>query len=775
MQPSVNLNNLQVSNQVLCDKYGNCIHLGERDCSIQRRNQKLLEEAPSPALTPELRKRMGSAAVAAASSIGYVGVGTVEFLLDSSGDFYFMEMNTRIQVEHPVTEMIYSIDLIEEQIRVAMGKKLRYTQNDVKLCGHAIECRINAEDAFQGFRPGPGLVTAYLPPGGPFVRMDSHLYADYLVPPTYDSLLGKLVVWAPTREKAITRMQRALRDTVVTGIPTTVDYHKLILEIQDFKEGKVDTSFILKHEAELSTRDKPRVRAPLGLLKPLAIPAGPGQSVSMDFMDTLLTRKSGKRHIFVIVDRFTKFARLIAMPETARTEHVIKLFMDNWVRDFGLPKTIVNDRDVRFTSEMWKKAAEQMGSQLQMTFGNHPKANGQAGQMNRVVQHLLRHYIKPSQDDWDEKLPLIASLYNNAVHSTTGVNPNQLHLGWKPRSALDFLLPENRPAATPRTIEFGAQYEKLLQQAVKHIKKSQEAMFASENKHRRQSTFQVGELVWVKSSELGQEFGISRKLVPQYFGPWEVLDVVDSEEDGPSYVIRIPGHLRSYPVFHASKLAPFAETQQFPSRRSMLPPTMDGHVDVDDILEHRDMPVPKPVGRGTPKPKREYRADNRPHIQSMTVPSVFAALRMPVVSPALYPEHACSRSVLQPHNATTSPKEEEEHVESNASKGERQSERQSEMKREPDGQLVQEGDKSLVAVVGMGEDEHVQSNNESKRHQERKGVTRREPLPQHIFNDEKSLVTVLSKNKSSKLVLNGNESCNRGEGELLKSRSLVCT
>ncbi|GBG63911.1 hypothetical protein CBR_g39917 [Chara braunii] len=357
MQPSVNLNNLQVSNQVLCDKYGNCIHLGERDCSIQRRNQKLLEEAPSPALTPELRKRMGSAAVAAASSIGYVGVGTVEFLLDSSGDFYFMEMNTRIQVEHPVTEMIYSIDLIEEQIRVAMGKKLRYTQNDVKLCGHAIECRINAEDAFQGFRPGPGLVTAYLPPGGPFVRMDSHLYADYLVPPTYDSLLGKLVVWAPTREKAITRMQRALRDTVVTGIPTTVDYHKLILEIQDFKEGKVDTSFILKHEAELSTPPPP------------------------------------------------------------------------------------------------------------------PK-----------------------------------------------------------------------------------------------------------------------------------------------------------------------------------------------KKKSML----------------RAMPA-------------------------------------------------------------------------------------------------KEGDKSLVAVVGMGEDEHVQSNNESKRHQERKGVTRREPLPQHIFNDEKSLVTVLSKNKSSKLVLNGNESCNRGEGELLKSRSLVCT
>ncbi|GBG60739.1 hypothetical protein CBR_g12477 [Chara braunii] len=365
---------------------------------------------------------------------------------------------------------------------------------------------------------------------------------------------------------------------------------------------------------QVCQRNKPRTEAPLGLLKPLPIPAGPGQSITMDFMDTLVTSKNGKRHIFVIVDRFAKYARLIAMPETARTEHVIKLFMDNWVRDFGLPKALVSDRDVRFTSEMWKKAAEQMGSQLQMTSGNHPKANGQAEQMNRVVQHLLRHYIKPSQDDWNEKLPLIASLYNNVVHSTTDVSPNQLHLGWKPRSALDFLLPENRTATTRGTIEFGVQYEKLLQQTVEHIKKSQEAMIASENKHRRQSTFQVGERVWVKSSELGQEFGISRKLMPQYFGAWEVLDIVGNDLDGPSYVIRIPGHLRTYPVFHAFKLAPFTETAQFPSRRSMLPPTMDGHVDVDDILDHRDTPVPKPPGRGRPpKPAREYRVHFRHH------------------------------------------------------------------------------------------------------------------------------------------------------------------
>lgn len=238
--------------QVLADKYGNAIHLYERDCSIQRRNQKLVEEGPSPALTPAIRKAMGDAAVAAATSIGYVGVGTVEFLLSETGEFFFMEMNTRIQVEHPVTEMITSVDLIEEQIRVAMGEKLRYKQEDIVVRGHAIECRINAEDAFQNFRPGPGRITAYLPPGGPFVRMDSHIYADYLVPPSYDSLLGKLIVWAPTREKAVERMKRALGDTIISGVPTTIDFHKLILDVQDFKDGNVDTSFIIKHAEELS-------------------------------------------------------------------------------------------------------------------------------------------------------------------------------------------------------------------------------------------------------------------------------------------------------------------------------------------------------------------------------------------------------------------------------------------------------------------------------------------------------------------------------------------
>ncbi|KAG0475090.1 hypothetical protein HPP92_014776 [Vanilla planifolia] len=219
--------------QVLADTHGNVIHFGERDCSIQRRNQKLLEEAPSPALTPQLRKAMGDAAVAAAASIGYIGVGTVE---------------------HPVTEMISSTDLIEEQIQVALGKKLKYKQDDIILRGHSIECRINAEDPFKGFRPGPGRISTYLPSGGPFVRMDSHIYPDYVVPPSYDSLLGKLIVWAPTREKAIERMKRALNDTVITGVPTTIEYHKLILDVENagLQKGKVDTAFIPKHEKELA-------------------------------------------------------------------------------------------------------------------------------------------------------------------------------------------------------------------------------------------------------------------------------------------------------------------------------------------------------------------------------------------------------------------------------------------------------------------------------------------------------------------------------------------
>ncbi len=230
--------------QILADSHGNVIHLGERDCSIQRRHQKLLEEAPSPALTPELRQKMGTAAVMAAKSINYVGAGTVEFLLDAMGNFYFMEMNTRIQVEHPVTEMISGLDLIAEQIRIAQGEPLKLTQDQVKLKGHAIECRINAEDPDRNFRPQPGRISGYLPPGGPGVRMDSHVYTDYEIPPYYDSLIGKLIVWAPNRDAAIRRMKRALRECAITGVATTLSFHQKILETPAFLSGDVYTNFV---------------------------------------------------------------------------------------------------------------------------------------------------------------------------------------------------------------------------------------------------------------------------------------------------------------------------------------------------------------------------------------------------------------------------------------------------------------------------------------------------------------------------------------------------
>jgi acetyl-CoA carboxylase biotin carboxylase subunit len=230
--------------QILADGYGNVVHLGERDCSIQRRHQKLLEEAPSPALTPDLREKMGRAAVMAAKSINYVGAGTVEFLLDRSGKFYFMEMNTRIQVEHPVTEMITGLDLIAEQIRVASGERLGFNQKQVVFRGHAIECRINAEDPDRNFRPQPGRIGGYLPPGGPGVRMDSHIYTDYEIPPYYDSLIGKLIVWGSDRPTAIERMKRALRECAITGVTTTIGFHQKILATPEFLEGEVYTNFV---------------------------------------------------------------------------------------------------------------------------------------------------------------------------------------------------------------------------------------------------------------------------------------------------------------------------------------------------------------------------------------------------------------------------------------------------------------------------------------------------------------------------------------------------
>jgi acetyl-CoA carboxylase biotin carboxylase subunit len=237
--------------QVLGDSHGNAVHLFERDCSVQRRHQKLIEEAPSPALSPELRARMGEAALLAVRAVGYVNAGTVEFLLDRDGSFYFMEMNTRVQVEHPVTEQVTGVDIIKEQIRIASGLEMKHrSQESIELRGHAIEFRINAEDPAHGFRPHPGLVEAYNAPGGFGVRVDSHLYSGYRVPPTYDSLLGKLIVWGETRDEAIDRGRRALDEFIITGIPTTISFHQAAIETAAFREGDVYTDFVERHMAD---------------------------------------------------------------------------------------------------------------------------------------------------------------------------------------------------------------------------------------------------------------------------------------------------------------------------------------------------------------------------------------------------------------------------------------------------------------------------------------------------------------------------------------------
>jgi acetyl-CoA carboxylase biotin carboxylase subunit len=230
--------------QILGDQYDNVVHLGERDCSIQRRHQKLLEEAPSPAIDEETRKEMGAAAVRAAKAINYEGVGTCEFLLDHDGKWYFMEMNTRIQVEHCVTEMISNVDLVREQILVAAGEKLDFTQDDIVLRGHAIECRINAENPEKDFMPNPGQITGYVTPGGFGVRVDSHAYQDYKIPPYYDSMIGKLICWGRTRNEARRRMYRALKEYVITGVETTIPFHQEIIEDPVFMSGKFNTGFI---------------------------------------------------------------------------------------------------------------------------------------------------------------------------------------------------------------------------------------------------------------------------------------------------------------------------------------------------------------------------------------------------------------------------------------------------------------------------------------------------------------------------------------------------
>jgi acetyl-CoA carboxylase biotin carboxylase subunit len=228
--------------QIFADRYGNAVHLNERECSIQRRHQKLIEETPSPIMTETLRKEMGDAAVKAALAVNYEGAGTIEFLVDKHKNFYFMEMNTRIQVEHPVTEASLGIDLVKEQLLVASGEKLSLTQMAPKF--HSIECRINAEDPFHDFRPSPGVLKTVNFPGGHGVRVDSHMYQGYAIPPYYDSLLAKLITFAPTRQEAIAKMKRALEEFIIEGVHTTIPFHRAMMDNPDFKAGDFDTKYL---------------------------------------------------------------------------------------------------------------------------------------------------------------------------------------------------------------------------------------------------------------------------------------------------------------------------------------------------------------------------------------------------------------------------------------------------------------------------------------------------------------------------------------------------
>src|SRR6266403_376010 len=242
--------------QVMADEHGNCVYLGERECSIQRRHQKLLEESPSPVMTPELRQQMGEAAVSAAKAIGYSSAGTFEFLLDEDKRFYFMEMNTRIQVEHPVTEMVTLTDIVRNRIRIAEGEPLGFTQDDVIMVGHAIECRINAESP-DTFTPSPGTITTFNLPGGPGVRVDTYVYPGYKVPPFYDSMIAKVIVHARTRELAIARMRRALDAMVIEGIKTTIPLHLKIMDDPDFQAGNISTRFMEDFLARNGVRETP--------------------------------------------------------------------------------------------------------------------------------------------------------------------------------------------------------------------------------------------------------------------------------------------------------------------------------------------------------------------------------------------------------------------------------------------------------------------------------------------------------------------------------------
>ncbi|GBG81193.1 hypothetical protein CBR_g31866 [Chara braunii] len=328
---------------------------------------------------------------------------------------------------------------------------------------------------------------------------------------------------------------------------------------------------------ELCQRNKVQRRPPLGLLKPLPILDGPAESVSIDFTDLGKTTPRGMRQVMVCVDRFSKYAEFIPLPEVARVPAVRAAFSERWVTHHGPPTSIVSDRDPRFCSDEWQSyCKDYLHSRLDMTSGHHPEANGKAEVMNQVLFQLLRPVISPDQQDEDLHLARAQLVYNMFVHSSTGFSPYRLHWGREPRQPLDGIIDKAKSALTPGTAEFTRRYRKDVERARANLFKAQKAMIEQANRHRQPSPIRTGDHVWVASSELSREEDISPKLLPRYLGPWQVLDTVGTDPFRPSYVIDVPLHLRTYPVFHASKMLPFTRADAFPDRPPQFGPPIPG-------------------------------------------------------------------------------------------------------------------------------------------------------------------------------------------------------
>ncbi|GBG61012.1 hypothetical protein CBR_g18608 [Chara braunii] len=296
--------------------------------------------------------------------------------------------------------------------------------------------------------------------------------------------------------------------------------------------------------------------------------------------------KNDYSQVMVIVDRFSKLLNLIPLPPHAPTELVIREFQQKYILQFRTPKTLVSDRDPRFISTEWKDFTSHLGIRLCMTSGRHPEANGVAEEINQTVFQLLRALIIPDQETWDEELYSVRGLYNNSIHSTIGMAPNRLHLGWQIRNPLSYLFPEQPAGLTPGRPGFRAKYDRLLKVAIAAMTKRQHAMIHHANKGRRPSDIQVGSYVWVKMSKFSEEEEVSRKLLPLYYGPWEVMDVIGEDHFGSSYVVDVPAHLLTYPVFHASKPYLHRDAKTFDYREDMMPRAIKGGHEIDKIKQH---------------------------------------------------------------------------------------------------------------------------------------------------------------------------------------------